>query len=218
MPEHQYKAAIQGHFTISKDRQKIANYSARAYYDDYAIADKDANKDGRLGIKLNSLADFQQISQFTTLSSAIEDVPIPTSDDIQPPQPELTAIAGTGLRVGEAFPFAQRLAEKEIPEATSSIERTIEIDADRAAIDRGRGRSLPQLDRDASWEQILSIYHWFVTELNSLRTPSQFDLLQQENDRLQQQLANLAVENQALHQQLAAARQRLDAIAGMFGC
>ena len=33
------------------------------------------------------------------------------------------AIAVAGLRVREAFPFAQRLAEKEIPEVSSGIER-----------------------------------------------------------------------------------------------
>lgn len=36
---HQFKAEIQGHFTIGKDGQKLPNYSARSNYDDYAIGD-----------------------------------------------------------------------------------------------------------------------------------------------------------------------------------
>jgi len=52
IPEHNFKAEIQGHFTIAADGTKLPNYSARANYDDYAISDRSGNRDGRLGLKL----------------------------------------------------------------------------------------------------------------------------------------------------------------------
>lgn len=52
IPEHNFKAEIQGHFTIATDGTKLPNYSARANYDDYAISDNSGNRDGRLGLKL----------------------------------------------------------------------------------------------------------------------------------------------------------------------
>ena len=64
VPEHQFKAEIQGHFTIDKDGKKLPNYSARANYDDYAISTQDGNRDGRLGIKLGQLPDLQVIEAF----------------------------------------------------------------------------------------------------------------------------------------------------------
>jgi len=34
VPEHQYKAEIQGHFTLTEDGKKLPNYAARSNYDD----------------------------------------------------------------------------------------------------------------------------------------------------------------------------------------
>lgn len=64
VPEHQFKAEIQGHFTLSTTGQKLPNYSARANYDDYAIGTSDGNHDGRLGIKLGHLPGLQVIEAF----------------------------------------------------------------------------------------------------------------------------------------------------------
>jgi polyhydroxyalkanoate synthesis regulator phasin len=64
VPEHSFKAEIQGHFTLTKDGKKLPNYSARANYDDYAIGAKDGNRDGRLGIKLGLLPGLQPIEAF----------------------------------------------------------------------------------------------------------------------------------------------------------
>ena len=55
--EHNYKAEIQGHFTVSTDGKKVPNYSARSHYDDYLIGYFDCEtqtmqRDGRLGLKL----------------------------------------------------------------------------------------------------------------------------------------------------------------------
>lgn len=64
VPEHIFKAEIQGHFTVGTEGQKLPNFSARANYDDYAILDECENKDGRLGVKLGILPEIQVIEVF----------------------------------------------------------------------------------------------------------------------------------------------------------
>ncbi|MBL1178200.1 protelomerase family protein [Pantanalinema sp. GBBB05] len=49
VPDHRFKAEIQGHFKLTEDGQKIPNYSARQNYDDYLIRDRSS---GRPGVKL----------------------------------------------------------------------------------------------------------------------------------------------------------------------
>ena len=69
IPEYNYKAEIQGHFTLTPDGQKLPNFSARANYDDYAIGTPDGNRDGRLGIKLGSLPQLQVIASLSAAFS-----------------------------------------------------------------------------------------------------------------------------------------------------
>lgn len=66
--EHNYKAEIQGHFTLGADGKKVPKYSARSHYDDYLIGYFDSEsqsiqRDGRLGIKLG-LEGVEVISAF----------------------------------------------------------------------------------------------------------------------------------------------------------
>jgi hypothetical protein len=49
VPDHRFKAEIQGHFKLTDDGQKIPNYSARQNYDDYLIRDRTS---GTPGVKL----------------------------------------------------------------------------------------------------------------------------------------------------------------------
>ena len=49
VPDHRFKAEIQGHFKLTEDGQKLPNYSARQNYDDYLIRDRSA---GQAGVKL----------------------------------------------------------------------------------------------------------------------------------------------------------------------
>lgn len=49
VPDHRFKAEIQGHFKLTEDGQKIPNYSARQNYDDYLIRDRTS---GMPGVKL----------------------------------------------------------------------------------------------------------------------------------------------------------------------
>lgn len=84
IPEYNYKAEIQGHFTLTPDGHKLPNYSARANYDDYAIGTPDGNRDGRLGIKLGSLPQLQVITAFQQPSNSLQlstmDINIATID------------------------------------------------------------------------------------------------------------------------------------------
>jgi hypothetical protein len=64
VPEHQFKAEIQGHFSITQEGKKLPNYSARSNYDDYAIGDGQGNRDGRLGIKLGQVQGLEVIEAF----------------------------------------------------------------------------------------------------------------------------------------------------------
>jgi hypothetical protein len=77
VPEHSFKAEIQGHFTISSSGQKLPNFSARANYDDYAIGSTNgSNRDGRLGIKLGQLPGLQTIEAFRKPSDTQEMQPM----------------------------------------------------------------------------------------------------------------------------------------------
>jgi len=64
VPEHQFKAEIQGHFTITLDGKKLPNYAARSNYDDYAIGNGQGNRDGRLGIKLGQVPELEAVEVF----------------------------------------------------------------------------------------------------------------------------------------------------------
>lgn len=64
VPEHQFKAEIQGHFTITQDGKKLPNYAARSNYDDYAIGNGQGNRDGRLGIKLGQVPNLAVVEVF----------------------------------------------------------------------------------------------------------------------------------------------------------
>lgn len=47
IPEHQFKAEIQGHFQFdSTGQQKVRSYTARPHYDDYKISDRLPSRDG----------------------------------------------------------------------------------------------------------------------------------------------------------------------------
>lgn len=51
VPDHRFKAQVQGHFKLSQDGQMIPNYAARQSYDDYLICDRTP---GEPGVKLGT--------------------------------------------------------------------------------------------------------------------------------------------------------------------
>ena len=98
IPEHNFKAEIQGHFTIGADRSKLPNFSARANYDDYAIGTEDGNRDGRLGIKLMSLPGVRVIAAFDPSEPEPEALPLAIPPLIIPPtEPALVLSAASDI-------------------------------------------------------------------------------------------------------------------------
>lgn len=110
VPEHSFKAEIQGHFTLSQDGKKLPNYSARANYDDYAIGTEDGNRDGRLGIKLGTLPGLEIIEAFRKEKSAVETVIDDKNGDKdkEADQEELSDVLMTAL---EEPPIEHKLSE-----------------------------------------------------------------------------------------------------------
>ncbi|MGP1386577.1 MAG: protelomerase family protein [Thainema sp.] len=136
VPEHQFKAEIQGHFTVTLDGKKLPTYAARSNYDDYAIGNGDGNRDGRLGIKLGQVPDLEVIEVFRHPQNS------PTEQSDKPP----TAAAITEV----AAESATKVVTKVVTEsATDGAEDSSYADtadtADTAAVensDRDRTTAL----------------------------------------------------------------------------
>lgn len=134
VPEHNFKAEIQGHFTLSSSGAKLPNYSARANYDDYAIGTETGNRDGSLGIKLGHLPGLEVLEVFR-----------------HPQKQEW----GTGLtqekslpqqqRVDDQFPNDQRLAQSPATAGAS------------APVVAGQGKDGEELALDAVAPQRVSL-------------------------------------------------------------
>ncbi len=116
VPEHNFKAEIQGHFTVTKDGKKLPNYSARANYDDYAIGTQDGNRDGRLGIKLGTLPDLEIIEAFRKEKPVIEAMIDDKNKDKEVNQEEVSDIPDS------PEPNAKRGASIKNAEHSASIE------------------------------------------------------------------------------------------------
>ncbi len=69
VPDHRFKAEIQGHFKLTDDGQKIPNYSARQNYDDYLIRDRSP---GQPGVKLG-LPGVEILEVFQKASAMVND-------------------------------------------------------------------------------------------------------------------------------------------------
>jgi hypothetical protein len=69
VPDHRFKAEIQGHFKLTEDGQKLPNYSARQNYDDYLIRDRSP---GESGVKLE-LPGVEILAVFQKEAAMVED-------------------------------------------------------------------------------------------------------------------------------------------------
>ncbi|HEY9747690.1 MAG TPA: protelomerase family protein [Allocoleopsis sp.] len=69
VPDHRFKAEIQGHFKLTADGQKLPNYSARQNYDDYLIRDRSP---GEPGVKLG-LPEVEILEVFQKGAAIVED-------------------------------------------------------------------------------------------------------------------------------------------------
>lgn len=136
IPEHHYKAEIQGHFTLTPSGQKLPNYSARANYDDYAIGTPDGNRDGRLGIKLGLLPQLQVITAFQP----------------SPPLPENTRLTATTTPTDKELDL---LIDKESAKLDKESDTTSNLgDRDSSALPAERDRAF-EPEASPSLESVL---------------------------------------------------------------
>ncbi|MDB9526999.1 hypothetical protein PN498_13445, partial [Oscillatoria sp. CS-180] len=103
----QYKAEIQGHFTLTQDGEKLPNYAARSNYDDYAIGDGQGNRDGRLGLRLGQLPGLEVIEAFR-------------DEPVEEMQPEADEFADAAVEI------SQTAADAEDTEDTGAVIETAE--------------------------------------------------------------------------------------------
>jgi hypothetical protein len=73
VPDHRFKAEIQGHFKLTNDGQKLPNYSARQNYDDYLIRDRSPGESGvKLGTPGVEILEVFQKEEMRVESEAVE--------------------------------------------------------------------------------------------------------------------------------------------------
>jgi hypothetical protein len=73
VPDHRFKAEIQGHFKLTEDGQKLPNYSARQNYDDYLIRDRSPGESGvKLGLPGVEILEVFQKEGMRVESEAVE--------------------------------------------------------------------------------------------------------------------------------------------------
>jgi hypothetical protein len=73
VPDHRFKAEIQGHFKLTNDGQKLPNYSARQNYDDYLIRDRSPGESGvKLGLPGVEILEVFQKEGMRVESEAVE--------------------------------------------------------------------------------------------------------------------------------------------------
>jgi len=73
VPDHRFKAEIQGHFKWTEDGQKLPNYSARQNYDDYLIRDRSPGESGvKLGLPGVEILEVFQKEETRVKSEAVK--------------------------------------------------------------------------------------------------------------------------------------------------
>lgn len=102
VPDHRFKAEIQGHFKLATNGQRIPNYSARQNYDDYLIRDRVA---GAPGVKLG-LPGVEILEVFQKGITAIDNDAEVSSRALKP-----GTINALIYRAGDRLLFAQGWAE-----------------------------------------------------------------------------------------------------------
>lgn len=226
VPEHLFKAEIQGHYTIAANGEKLPNYSARANYDDYAIGTQDGNRDGRLGIMLGKLPGLQSIAAFNPAASTLA----PTAQDI-PAEPIQTEQAQT-LEEQPAMTQPTEKARTKRPELRlDDVTRMTDLLAKRRISGTPSELFHALLDLfeelDAYHQQAQSLQglsaslNWFTQRIDTLETTCR--QLQQERDRLQaattatEELNQLRDENARLQQELKETQAQLLSVRQALG-
>jgi hypothetical protein len=238
VPEHQYKAEIQGHFTITQDGEKLPNYAARSNYDDYAIGDGQGNRDGRLGLKLGQLPGLEVIEAFRDepveeiqieveeiapdeADSELSDTAIDTEEVIQivEEDPPMTKLQERSTKRPQVYADdLDRLHEMMAQEGVSGT--TAELFC--ALLDAYETlKSGHQSRQSETVSEVAQTFNWFTKQIDALEAQKQ--ALEQERDRLQiqkpdtEKVNHLQAENARLQRELAEAKQQLEGIYKVLG-
>lgn len=236
VPEHNFKAEIQGHFTIgAADGAKLPTFSARANYDDYAIGTADGNRDGRLGIKLGGLLGLQVMDAF---APGRRQQPAPTGLDTLQPQPALDSSSPHNIMSKQQQPTAKRgslridgsqhdrwmhLIHSICPTALSQVERTTALllwaEAKIANPSQPQpeqsSHAIPELAKTLSW--LTSRIETLEAETTMLKAERDQLAEQQQSPLVQRQVTELQAENQQLKTQLNQTQATLDTIRQSLG-
>ncbi|MDB9524824.1 protelomerase family protein [Oscillatoria sp. CS-180] len=229
VPEHLFKAEIQGHFTLSQAGKKLPNYAARSNYDDYAIGDGQGNKDGRLGIKLGQLPELDVIEAFRDepvdeAAPALEPdfSAMPDEKDAAGAQPTEVQIEVqvVDVETEEALmPQSQERPTKRPQVYADDLERLSKLMALEgvegttaehfsALLDAYEAqREQPQHQQTETVHQVAQTFNWFTAEIETLR--ANVRSLQAECDQLKTQGA-APVPTENLKEHIAQLEQERD--------
>jgi len=240
IPEHNFKAEIQGHFTLTKEGRKLPNYSARANYDDYTIGTEDGNRDGRLGIKLGTLPGLEIIEAFRKETPAMETI---TNKDKELNQENLSdlsttfeepAIENNSLIEQAIMPKSTAKPKTRRPELhADDLEEMTALMAKRGVVGSAgeifhalleafkSGELEQQQQQTQTVRELTSSLSWFTDRIDALEKNCQ--QLQKERDQLQttqtttEELNRLRNENTQLKQKLEETESQLQGIKKFLG-
>lgn len=233
IPEHNFKAEIQGHFTLTKDGRKLPNYSARANYDDYAIGTEDGNRDGRLGIKLGTLPGLEIIEAFRKKTLAIVDKDKDNLSD-HPTASEEPAIESNSLTEETTMPKSPAKPKTRRPELhADDLKEMTALMARRGVVGSAgevfhalleafkTGEAEQQQQQTRTVSELTSSLTWFTDRIDTLEKTCQ--QLQEGQNKLKsaqtttEELNRLRDENAQLKQKLKETESQLQGIKKFLG-
>ena len=233
VPEHQFKAEIQGHFSITQEGKKLPNYSARSNYDDYAIGDGQGNRDGRLGIKLGQVEALEVIEAFRDgrHEPEPEDKPdvievadkadteatnISTDTDTDKEQkamtePKQAAMKRPGLYADDLERMNTLMAQRHVTGSAAELFNAL-LDA---FVDETNTTQRQQVETVGELAQTLN---WFTTRISQVeRERDQLRSQQQSQQGEPEQVTQLKARNAQLAQELEQTQAQLNGIQQLLG-
>lgn len=219
VPEHQFKAEIQGHFTIAADGTKLPNYAARSNYDDYAIGDGQGNRDGRLGIKLGQVEGLQVIAAFCRPQEKPVEIEATTEPEPLEERQEASTMTETDtakLTIKRPQIYANDLEHLTTLMAQAGVTGTTAELLHALLHLYEQKQEQQQQSQVETVSEVAQTFNWFTSEIERLR--AQINDLQADRDRLAAQqpdhtrLNQLKTENAQLKTQLSETQAQLDGI------
>jgi len=247
VPEHQFKAEIQGHFTITLGGKKLPNYAARSNYDDYAIGNGQGNRDGRLGIKLDQVPDLEVVEVFrqpryhrTKAAVTEENLETEATPELDSEQPDETP---TKLHDQESPMTKPDVAQPTIKRPNiyaDDLERITDLmaqqgitgttnDVFHAFLQEFEAKTAQEHRQEIKTaSEFAQAINWFTQEIETLR--QQYDALEQQHQKLaarptdtdevaalKERNAQLEERNAELEADLEETRSQLNAIQDLLG-